>query len=56
MRLLPDFIFSKLVIECRDAGGNPYDLLGGLFRQMNTETPARGGRFQGVPYFNGGLF
>ncbi|MEO8614402.1 MAG: DNA methyltransferase [Luteolibacter sp.] len=56
MHLLPDYIFSKLVNECRDAGGNAYDLLGGLFRQMNTEAPARGGRFQGVPYFNGGLF
>ncbi len=56
MHLLPDYIFSKLVNECRDAGGNAYDLLGGLFRQMNTETTARGGRFQGVPYFNGGLF
>jgi type II restriction/modification system DNA methylase subunit YeeA len=56
MHLLPDYIFTKLVNECRDAGGNAYDLLGGLFRQMNTEAPARGGRFQGVPYFNGGLF
>ncbi len=56
MGLLPDHLFSKLVQECRDAGGNSYDLIGGLFRQMNTEAPARGGRFQGVPYFNGGLF
>lgn len=56
MHLLPDYLFTKLVNECRDTGANGYDLLGGLFRQMNTETPARGGRFQGVPYFNGGLF
>jgi len=56
MHLLPDYIFSRLVHECRDAGGNAYDLLGGLFRQMNDATPARGGRYQGVPYFNGGLF
>ncbi len=56
MHLLPDYIFSRLVNECRDAGGNAYDLLGGLFRQMNDATPARGGRYQGVPYFNGGLF
>jgi type II restriction/modification system DNA methylase subunit YeeA len=56
MGLLPDHLFSKLVHECRDAGGNSYDLIGGLFRQMNIEAPARGGRFQGVPYFNGGLF
>lgn len=42
--------------ECRDTGGNSYDLRGGLFRQMNTKDQARGGRFQGVPCFNGGLF
>lgn len=52
MHLLPDYLFTHLVHECRDSGGNAYDLLGGLFRQMNTATPARGGRFQGVPYFN----
>jgi SAM-dependent methyltransferase len=56
MELLPDYIFSRLVHECRHSGGNAYDLLGGLFRQMNTVAPARGGRYQGVPYFNGGLF
>ncbi len=33
-----------------------YDLIGGLFRQMNDPKPARGGRFAGVDYFNGGLF
>ena len=33
-----------------------YDLLGGLFRQMATDQPARGGRFAEVQYFNGGLF
>jgi len=32
------------------------DLIGGLFRQMATENPARGGRFQNVQYFNGGSF
>ena len=56
MHLLPDYIFSRLVNECRDSGANGYDLLGGLFRQMNDDTPARGGRYKGVPYFNGGLF
>ena len=30
--------------------------MGGLFRQMNSETRARGGRFEKVAYFNGGLF
>ncbi|MFX6067110.1 hypothetical protein ABTE92_19605, partial [Acinetobacter baumannii] len=29
---------------------------GGLFQQMNNKTAAKGGRYKGVPYFNGGLF
>lgn len=56
MDLLPNAILTRLVAECRDLGASSYDLLGGLFRQMNDDNPARGGRFQGVPYFNGGLF
>jgi type II restriction/modification system DNA methylase subunit YeeA len=42
-----------------DCVANPdqsYDLLGGLFNQMANSQKARGGRFAGVPYFNGGLF
>ena len=57
--LLPDNLFTSLLDECRKAE-NPmaasYDLLGGLFRQMDEEKPARGGRYAGVRYFNGGLF
>lgn len=53
--LLPRGLFTALVGECRE-GQSSYDLLGGLFRQMNTEKRARGGRFKGVHYFNGGLF
>lgn len=53
--LLPDGMFTRIVNDCRD-GHSTYDLLGGLFRQMNTATPARGGRYVKVPYFNGGLF
>jgi SAM-dependent methyltransferase len=56
MNLLPRQILARLIAECRDKGESSYDLIGGLFRQMNTETPARGGRFTDVPYFNGGLF
>ncbi|WCB47059.1 class I SAM-dependent DNA methyltransferase [Nitratidesulfovibrio vulgaris] len=53
--LLPKGLFSELLKEC--AGGqSSYDLIGGLFRQMNTPERARGGRFQEVDYFNGGLF
>lgn len=53
--LLPKGLFTSLLKDC-EAGASSYDLIGGLFRQMNDPTPARGGRFQGVPYFNGGLF
>jgi hypothetical protein len=56
MALLPRQILTRLVDECRDKGESAYDLIGGLFRQMNTKVPARGGRFTDVPYFNGGLF
>lgn len=57
--LLPDNLFTELLDECRRAeniGQASYDLLGQLFRQMNDPKPARGGRFAGVDYFNGGLF
>ena len=53
--LLPESLFTSLLDECR-RGANAYDLIGGLFRQMNEPKPARGGRFAGVDYFNGGLF
>lgn len=57
--LLPDNLFTELLDECRrseNVGATSYDLLGQLFRQMNDPRPARGGRFAGVDYFNGGLF
>jgi hypothetical protein len=57
--LLPEDLFTKLLDECRKSE-NPtaasYDLIGGLFRQMNDPKPARGGKYAGVDYFNGGLF
>jgi hypothetical protein len=40
--LLPESLFTSLVEECR-RGASSYDLLGGLFRQMNDPQPARGG-------------
>ena len=55
-QLLPKDIFTKILLDSHQARGNPYDLIGGLFRQMNSKEPARGGRFKEVPYFNGGLF
>jgi len=52
---LPESLFTGLLEECR-GGASSYDLLGSLFRQMNEPQRARGGRFAGVDYFNGGLF
>jgi hypothetical protein len=53
--LLPHGIFTELIQECRD-GASTYDVIGSLFRQMGDPKQARGGRFKGVPYFNGGIF
>ena len=53
--LLPQDMFTRLLDECR-RGASSYDLIGGLFRQMNDPNPARAGRYAGVDYFNGGLF
>lgn len=53
--LLPKSLLTGLLEDCR-RGASSYDLLGGLFRQMNDPRPAPGGRYAGVDYFNGGLF
>jgi SAM-dependent methyltransferase len=53
--LLPRGMFTEILTECKGKGST-YDLIGGLFRQMATPIPAEGGRYQDVPYFNGGLF
>jgi hypothetical protein len=54
--LLPAGMVKSLVDDCLEKGMNSYDLFGGLFHQMNNPTPAGGGRFVDVRYFNGGLF
>jgi len=61
--LLPDKIFTRLIEECeKEEGTGPdkiplsYDLIGGLFREMNTQGITEGGQYRGVDYFNGGLF
>lgn len=54
--LMPSGIVFGLADDCRRKAQSSYDLFGGLFTQMNTPKPATGGRFKGVPYFNGGLF
>lgn len=61
--LLPEDLFTTLITECDDLGlSGPdkcppsYDLIGGLFREMNARGITEGGRYRGVDYFNGGLF
>ena len=54
--LLPDSSFVSLVRECLHEQQSSYDLLGGLFLQMANPKPAKGGRYQDIKYFNGGLF
>ncbi len=56
--LLPRGFFSRLLADAANTtdADERYDLFAGLFRQMNSPTPAAGGRFAPVAYFNGGLF
>jgi len=54
--LLPREIVTEVLYECAEKGASSYDLIGSLFRQMATSEKARGGRFENVDYFNGGLF
>ncbi len=53
--LLPRYFVARLLDECKSPVDS-YDLLGGLFKAMNTPGGVTGGRFKGVDYFNGGLF
>ena len=53
--LLPGRFFTR-ALEDSDTGAVAYDLLFGLFREMNTPGVTPGGRYHGTPYFNGGLF
>jgi methylase of polypeptide subunit release factors len=54
--LLPDSLFIRCVQDCL-SGESSYDVIGrGLFQEMNSQGQTPAGRFQGVDYFNGGLF
>jgi hypothetical protein len=53
--LLERYSVQRLLDECRTPA-DAYDLLGGLFTAMNTPGVTAGGRYKGVPYFNGGVF
>lgn len=54
--LLPSGTVQAIVNDCLDHNQSPFDLFGGLFRQMNSPSPATAGRFKNIRYFNGGLF
>lgn len=54
--LLPKHSFSAALDDSLTGGGTAYDLLFGLFRAMNIEGTTPAGRYEGTPYFNGGLF
>ena len=53
--LLPVNLVTGLLQDC-DSPQSAFDLLGTLFRHMNTRGVVEGGRYKGVRYFNGGLF
>lgn len=53
--LLPEKYFTKTITNAT-SGADAYDMLGSLFREMNTPGRTTGGHFVGTPYFNGGLF
>ncbi|MDV6295228.1 DNA methyltransferase [Rhodococcus aetherivorans] len=53
--LLPSKVFTR-ALEDSKTGSEAYDLLFGLYREMNMPGRTPGGRFKGTPYFNGGLF
>jgi len=54
-QLLPRDMFISCVEDCIQ-GASSYDILGGLFREMNQPGITPAGRYKGVDYFNGGLF
>jgi hypothetical protein len=54
--LLPRHSFTHAVEDVLAGAGSGYDLLFGLFREMNAPGVTPAGRFEGTPYFNGGLY
>lgn len=53
--LLPRHLFAEAIEQSVD-GGSSYDLIFGLFEEMNRSGATPAGRYEGTPYFNGGLF
>jgi hypothetical protein len=52
--LMEQYFVTRLLDDVDEKSS--FDLLGGLFRAMNNKGGNLGGRFKGVPYFNGGVF
>ncbi len=48
--------FQDIIEDCLNDRLSSYDIFPLLFKQMNSKTPASGGRFKGVRFFNGGIF
>ena len=53
--LLEKYFVTRLLDDSKTPA-DAYDMIGGLFDAMNTIGGVQGGRYKGVPYFNGGLF
>ena len=53
--LLPQDMFIGCIQDCL-GGKSSYDVLGGLFQEMNRPGITPAGKYKGVDYFNGGLF
>ncbi|MCU0444749.1 MAG: N-6 DNA methylase [Microscillaceae bacterium] len=65
VKLLPNKLFTRLLKDCEAEGAGKvsyeiidysYELIIGLFREMNEKGFSPGRIFKDVPYFNGGLF
>ncbi|HKG38477.1 MAG TPA: DNA methyltransferase [Conexibacter sp.] len=54
--LLPTHSFSRAIEDVQAGHGSAYDLLFGLFREMDFKGDTPAGRFKGTPHFNGGLY
>lgn len=54
--LLPGHSYTRALEDSAERGTSAYDVLFGLFREMNTPGITPAGRYAGTPYFNGGLF
>lgn len=54
--LLPRHLFTRAVADSVEGSADAFDVVFGLFREMNSPGKTAGGRFEGTPYFNGDLY